>query len=48
MAKYSDITEAKKVIAELKERKRSFEVMEDGKIPEYIELELNSFIPFIN
>lgn len=40
--------EQKKVIADLKERKRRLKALEDGKTPDYIETELNSFIPFIN
>lgn len=37
----------KKVITDLKERKRRLKVLEDGKVPEYIEQELNIFLPYI-
>lgn len=44
-----DKTDAqKKLISEIKERKRRLKVLEEGKVPEYIEPELNSFIPMIN
>lgn len=44
-----DKTEAqKKAITDLKEKKRRLKVLEDGKVPEYIEPELNLFIPFIH
>lgn len=44
-----DKTDAqKKAITDLKEKKRIIKVLEDGKVPEHIETELNSFIPFVN